>query len=126
MAYLNGNNIPHVLSFKTLVTKIVGCVLGVASGLAIGPEGPMVHIGACIASNLTYAHANLLGNDWLSWLWPWRRCLQGQVESASPVSDADERPKVLNFCATCEELHEDSEHREFISAGASAGLSVSS
>jgi chloride channel 7 len=127
MAYLNGNNIPHILSFKTLVTKIIGCALSVASGLAIGPEGPMVHIGACIASNITYAHANLLGSDWSScWFWPWRRCLRNVAdgESASPGSHAGEQQRMPTFCATCEELHEDSEHREFISAGASAGLSV--
>ena len=35
-----------------------------------------------------------------------------------------EPPRVRAICATCEELHEDAEHREFISAGASAGLSV--
>ena len=31
-----------------------------------------------------------------------------------------------NVCAVWEDLYEDSEHREFISAGAAAGLSVRS
>ena len=55
MAYLNGNHIPNLLRFRTMVTKMIGCALCVASGLAIGPEGPLVHIGACVASNITYA-----------------------------------------------------------------------
>ena len=73
MAYLNGNHIPNLLRFRTMVTKIIGCALGVASGLAIGPEGPMVHIGACIASNITYGTSRRY--TWLRWIIPWCRCL---------------------------------------------------
>jgi hypothetical protein len=60
-----------------------------------------------------------------------------QVDSDDEDDDEDDRASVVTsddpqqrtrgvraICATCEELHEDSEHREFISAGASAGLSV--
>ena len=128
MAYLNGNHIPNLLRFRTMVTKIVGCTLGVASGLAIGPEGPMVHIGACIASNITYVNTN--GRSLLRFCWPWGNCAGGDEDSDDDDDDAtssaaavDEGPRAP-ICATCEELHEDSELREFISAGASAGLSV--
>lgn len=54
MAYLNGNHIPNLLRFETLVTKFVGTVCAVGAGLPMGPEGPMVHIGACVASVITY------------------------------------------------------------------------
>ena len=50
MAYLNGNFVPHLLDFKTLVVKLFGTVCTCSANLAVGPEGPMVHMGACIAS----------------------------------------------------------------------------
>ena len=143
MAYLNGNHIPNLLRFRTMVTKMIGCALCVASGLAIGPEGPLVHIGACVASNITYATSRRY--RWISWLLPWSNCLVNTAEDSDEdgvTMDGDsggdggddvvtveggtgqEPPRVRAICATCEELHEDAEHREFISAGASAGLSV--
>ena len=39
--------------FKTLVAKIVGSLGSVGGGLAIGKEGPFVHIGACLAQLLS-------------------------------------------------------------------------
>ena len=48
MGILNGVNIPDVIGFKTLITKIVATALAVAGGLAIGKEGPLAHIGANI------------------------------------------------------------------------------
>jgi chloride channel 7 len=90
MAYLNGNHIPNLLRFSTLITKFVGTICSVSAGLPMGPEvgatapcscqagrktnvscmvqlggvtidtcdvgvqGPMVHIGACVASVITY------------------------------------------------------------------------
>eukprot|EP00240_Pyramimonas_obovata_P013543 CAMPEP_0118958988 /NCGR_PEP_ID=MMETSP1169-20130426/62902_1 /TAXON_ID=36882 /ORGANISM="Pyramimonas obovata, Strain CCMP722" /LENGTH=230 /DNA_ID=CAMNT_0006907115 /DNA_START=418 /DNA_END=1107 /DNA_ORIENTATION=+ len=53
MAYLNGIFIPNLLCLRTLVAKVVGTVCGILSSLAVGPEGPMVHIGAAVASVLT-------------------------------------------------------------------------
>ncbi|XP_076815151.1 chloride channel protein C-like [Clavelina lepadiformis] len=37
---------------QTLVTKFWSCVLAVASGLPVGPEGPMVHMGGLIGAGL--------------------------------------------------------------------------
>ena len=50
MAFLNGNAVPDLLTPRTLAAKFVGVLCGCASGLAIGPEGPMVQLGACVAS----------------------------------------------------------------------------
>ncbi|XP_022762057.1 chloride channel protein CLC-d-like isoform X5 [Durio zibethinus] len=50
--YLNGIDIPGILLFRTLIGKIFGSIGSVGGGLALGKEGPLVHIGACIASLL--------------------------------------------------------------------------
>eukprot|EP00892_Ulva_mutabilis_P004714 jgi/Ulvmu1/2614/UM014_0065.1 len=130
MAYLNGNHIPNLLRMRTLITKVVGAMCSVASGLAIGPEGPMVHIGSCIASNITYVRCSAL----LARFTLWGRCgptadeANGEggeeEDEASVVDSVVDAPRKGAWCATWEELHEDSEHREFIAAGAAAGLSA--
>jgi hypothetical protein len=56
MAYLNGNDIPDFFQLRTLITKCLGTICTISSGLPIGQEGPMVHIGAAIASSLTWMH----------------------------------------------------------------------
>jgi H+/Cl- antiporter ClcA len=38
MAYLNGNHIPNLLRFSTLITKFVGTICSVSAGLPMGPE----------------------------------------------------------------------------------------
>ena len=53
VAYLNGVDVPAILLFRTLVAKILGSLGSVGGGLAVGKEGPFVHIGACIASVLS-------------------------------------------------------------------------
>ncbi|XP_054805887.1 chloride channel protein CLC-d-like [Prosopis cineraria] len=50
--YLNGIDVHGILLFRTLIGKIFGSVGSVGGGLALGKEGPLVHIGACIASLL--------------------------------------------------------------------------
>ena len=44
-AYLNGVRIPRFLTLEVLPVKFLGTMAGVASGLIMGPEGPMVHLG---------------------------------------------------------------------------------
>lgn len=56
MASLNGVHVPKLLSLRTAVVKVVGTVCSVASGLPVGPEGPLVHVGACVASLFTRQH----------------------------------------------------------------------
>ncbi|XP_042468328.1 chloride channel protein CLC-c-like [Zingiber officinale] len=51
-AYLNGVDAHSILAPSTLFVKIFGSIGGVAAGLMVGKEGPMVHTGSCIASIL--------------------------------------------------------------------------
>jgi hypothetical protein len=41
------------LSFQTLIAKSVGMTLSIPSGLCLGPEGPIIHIGALLAHHTT-------------------------------------------------------------------------
>jgi chloride channel 3/4/5 len=47
---LSGFVIPHFLGFKVLVLKAIGAVFAVASGLPLGKEAPLIHIGACVGN----------------------------------------------------------------------------
>lgn len=59
MAYLNGNDIPNFFKFETLVAKVIGTICTISSGLPLGQEGPMIHIGGAVASTLTWMHCHL-------------------------------------------------------------------
>ena len=52
-AFLNGCHIPGILQPSTVIVKAVGAALVVTSGLPIGREGPMVHIGAALAASIS-------------------------------------------------------------------------
>ena len=54
MGYYNGINYPDLISLRTLFVKVLGLGLAVASGLCIGKEGPLAHIGAILAHALLY------------------------------------------------------------------------
>lgn len=54
MAYLNGVNYPKFIQIDTLLTKIFCVVFGIAGGLCIGKEGPLAHVGACVAGVVIY------------------------------------------------------------------------
>ncbi|KAF9603020.1 hypothetical protein IFM89_033647 [Coptis chinensis] len=51
-AYLNGVDTPNMFGAPQLVVKIIGSICAVSAGLDLGKEGPLVHIGSCIASLL--------------------------------------------------------------------------
>lgn len=54
MGYFNGINYPNLIGFRTLFVKIVGLGFAVASGLCIGKEAPLAHIGAIVGHLVIY------------------------------------------------------------------------
>lgn len=54
MGFLNGVKYPDFISLKTLVVKIIGLSLAVTSGLCIGKEAPLAHIGAIVGILVVY------------------------------------------------------------------------
>ncbi|KAL7579505.1 hypothetical protein ACA910_007882 [Epithemia clementina (nom. ined.)] len=52
-AFLNGVRVQRFSSFRLFLVKIVGTILSVSTDLAIGPEGPLVQIGAIIGASCT-------------------------------------------------------------------------
>jgi H+/Cl- antiporter ClcA len=51
----------QVFNVKTLWVKFVSCAAAVGSGLPVGPEGPMIHIGAMIGAALSQGQSTSLG-----------------------------------------------------------------
>ena len=53
-AIMAGVSLPGVLSFKTYVSKVIGMILMLSSGMSLGKEGPFIHIAGCLAESLPY------------------------------------------------------------------------
>ena len=49
---LTGYDVPGYLDAKTLVAKIIGVTLVQGAGLAVGRDGPFVHISCCLANQM--------------------------------------------------------------------------
>ncbi|KAL1518469.1 hypothetical protein AB1Y20_002761 [Prymnesium parvum] len=54
IAYLNGCKLRGFTSSRTLFAKLLGTSFSLASGLCVGPEGPIIHMGGCIGSQLLH------------------------------------------------------------------------
>jgi hypothetical protein len=50
---MNGIRMPNTLNLYTLAGKIFSLIFAYSSGLALGPEGPFIHIAAMMASGLS-------------------------------------------------------------------------
>ena len=97
MGYLNGVHVPKIMRLRTLVIKLFGTFCAVASGLAVGPEGPLVHTGAIMGSGVTRGFK----------VWRWR-----------------ERRLCSCRCKLLERFHNDTDRRDFISMGAAVGFAA--
>ncbi|CAH1786426.1 unnamed protein product [Owenia fusiformis] len=53
IGFLNGTAIRYVLNFKAFIVKFFSCACAVGSGMPVGPEGPMIHMGGIIGSGLS-------------------------------------------------------------------------
>ena len=51
---LSGWVIPHFLDLRVLFTKGLGAIFSVATGMALGKEGPFVHMAACVGHAVAY------------------------------------------------------------------------
>lgn len=97
MASLDGVHVPHLLSLSTVLVKVLGTILSVSSGLPVGPEGPLVHIGAGVASLFTRQQRVCVG-DRVVFSTHGRKCLDA--------------------------FRNDEDARDFLSAGVAAGLAA--
>lgn len=52
-AYLNGVRVGEFAGMRLYCIKLLGTILGVSSGLVVGPEGPVVHLGAILGASMT-------------------------------------------------------------------------
>jgi H+/Cl- antiporter ClcA len=100
-AYLNGSHVKNFLRLRAIAVKIVGTMLSVSSAMACGQEAPMIHIGAGIASGLTR------GEKQFRKLMCWKLSKTKKFES-----------NLLR------KFHNDRDRREFICAGAGAGMAA--
>ena len=60
---LSGFIIRGYLGKWTLLTKSVGMMLAVASGLSLGKEGPYVHVACCIGNIFSYLFPKYGSNE---------------------------------------------------------------
>jgi len=106
MAFLNGNNIAGLLTPATYFVKLTGSCLARFAGLALGPEAPMIHLGACIASILFGIQ---------------RRIYTAVTVSKVPaLQDRGEQRASYEH----EHLFSNDRHRQIVSAGVAGGLAA--
>ena len=55
IGYLNGTLVRHIFNLRTLLVKFASCACAVGCGLPVGPEGPMIHMGALVKDLALFA-----------------------------------------------------------------------
>lgn len=60
IAYLNGVMLPKFFNIRNLVSKTFSLMLAVTSGLPVGAEGPMTHLGALIGAGICTGRSRTL------------------------------------------------------------------
>ena len=64
--FLNGTAISKALNIKTFLVKLVAAITAVSSSLPVGPEGPMIHMGAMVGGGISQPRSKTL-NVSLPW-----------------------------------------------------------
>lgn len=59
--FLNGAAISRAMNVKTFFVKFISALASVASSLPVGPEGPMIHMGAMIGGGMSQSRSKTLG-----------------------------------------------------------------
>ncbi len=67
--FLNGINLPSVVTLKTLIAKVSGVIFTVAGGLPAGKEGPMVHTGAVLGAEISHGKEKICNVDTSFTIW---------------------------------------------------------
>lgn len=57
---MNGVRVVGTINLKTFIGKISSIILAYSSCLALGPEGPMVHIGAMVGGGISGSKSKTL------------------------------------------------------------------
>jgi len=103
-AFLNGVRVQRFTNTPLFLVKILGTILSVSSGLVIGPEGPLVHIGAIIGASCTKLYGLLVA-----------------IIPGFCIRDS----KVLSFILSdLSHFAHDNERRDLVSIGAAAGFAA--
>lgn len=110
MSYLNGCHVADLLAPRTLFVKVVGTIFAVASGLPVGPEGPLVVSPTsisvlCLNSHL-FIRAQHIGSGIAAFFTRQHSFIKGKFSTNVRWLDL---------------FHNDNDRREFISSGAAAG-----
>ncbi|CCW64808.1 unnamed protein product [Phytomonas sp. EM1] len=61
ITYLNGVHLPRAMNVRTFAAKAISCVCAVASGLPVGLEAPLIHLGAITGAGVTQGRSRTLG-----------------------------------------------------------------
>lgn len=59
IGYLNGVDIKEIISVRTFIVKFLSCLCINASGLPVGAEGPIIHLGAMIGGGLSQGRSRI-------------------------------------------------------------------
>jgi len=131
MSYLNGSHVPNLFHVRTLITKFVGTTCALAANLFLGPEGPMVHMGAAIASAMTYPwgccrpHGSKPAKLYISAEPTGPDSDQSSLLTEAEVTESDLFMQIWSRLSTfVMELYTDLDRRDLLSAGAGSGIAA--